>query len=365
MSGGSKNQTVTNKTDIPAFLQPYMQNQAAMSNDALTGLQGMLSGAGADQLVAPFNATQQQGQQMAIDAATNPNGPVQAATGVLQSAAQGGYINQMLPQLNQGIAAGMNAQIDPGILSQFANEKFQLDPTSQAALQGSAAGNGLYGSAGFDEAVQASIRAARPSILSGYAQGGSGAIKGGLAQIGMQQAASDSFARLYGDERNRQLQSASQLGNFDLSGRGQQIDAAGQIYSGNIQQQQMRNQMTLGLGGILSDERTRQLQSAQALPGIGLLGSDVMRDVGGEQQQLQQQQLTAPINAQQMLIAALGGAPNFQSLMGSSSSQPIYRNRAGGALGGAATGAAIGSAFPVIGTGIGAVAGGLLGAFSG
>lgn len=45
------------------------------------------------------------------------------------------------------------------------------------------------------------------------------------------------------------------------------------------------------------------------------------------------------------------------------SSQPIHRNTAGGVLGGAAAGASIGSAVPVIGTGLGALGGGLLGLF--
>jgi len=389
MGSSSKDQTVTQTTDIPAFLQPYMQNQASMSNDALISLQKQLSGAGADQLVAPFNQNQRHGQQMAIDAAGNavtnfndPNGAAQTGMNVLKNAAQGGWLGKMLPSYEKGIDAAINAPnlagIDPGMLSQFANQGYQLDPASLAALQGTASGNGLYGSAGFDEAVQASMRAARPSILSGYAQGGSGAIKGGLAQIGMQQAASDSFARLYGDERGRQMAAASQLGSFGLAGRGQQIDAAGQTFQGgiaqrgqDIDQQSLRNQAVMSLGGLLSAERSRQLQSAQNLPSLSLLGSQLeqqqantLMDVGDQQQQLEQQQLTAPMTAQQMMIAALNGAPNFQSLMGQQSTQPVTRNRGAGAIGGAASGGQIG--FQIggpWGAAGGAAIGGLLGAF--
>lgn len=372
MSGGSKTQTTTQQAQIPSFLQPYLTNQANAGNNALSNISGMLQDADADQLVAGFNPNQVAGQNLAISQATNPNGPVATSQGALTDIAKGDWITQNSQQATQNI---MNGATNPNLegvdfsqLQGFADNPYQLSSTAQNALDSSAAGGGQYGTAGFDEAVQASIRAARPSILSGFAQGGSGAVKSGLAQTAMQQAASDSFARLYGDERNRQLASANALGQFGLSSQGLAQDAAGQVVQGNlaqrsqdIQQQALRNQMAMGMGTLLGSERDRQLQASNSLPGVGLLGSDVLRDVGAEQRNLAQSQLTAPLTAQQMLMDASGGGMNTAGLIGQTSSQPIYKNQAAGALGGALTGAQLGSMFGPMGTGIGAAGGGLLG----
>lgn len=375
MSGGSKTQTTTSQAQIPSFLQPYLSNQANTGNSALSNINGMLQNAGADQLVAGFNPNQVAGQNLAISQATNPNGPIGTAQGALTDIAKGDWITQNSQQATQNILAGANtpnlANVDVSQLKGFADNAYQLSSVAQNALDSSAAGGGQYGTAGFDEAVQASIRAARPSILSGFAgSGGNGALKSGLAQTAMQQAASDSFARLYGDERNRQLASANSLGQFGLNSRGLAQGAAGQVVDAgvaqrgqDVQQQALRNQMAMGMGQLLGSERDRQLQASNSLPGIGMMGSDVLRDVGGEQQRLSQAQLTAPLTAQQMLLDASSGGMNMNGLIGQTSSQPIYKNTGAGILGGAATGAQIGSMFGPMGTGIGAIGGGLLGLF--
>lgn len=373
MGGSSKPSTTTQQAQIPEFLKPYLANQANAGSSALTSIQNQLQGAGADQLVAGFNPNQIAGQNLAITAATDPNGALAQSQRHLQDFASGAAVSQFSPQMIQSSLAGMNAPNLSGVnmssVEGFAGSPLQLDPVSQQALTQSASGGFMYGNPAFDEAVQASIRAARPSILSGFAsQGGAGAVKSGLAQTAMQQAASDSFARLFGDERNRQLTATGQLGNFSLGARGLQQDAAGQQLQAqlaqraqDINQQGMRNQATQAFGGLLSDERSRQLQAANQLPGIGLLGSDILQGVGLTQQQLEQQQLTAPLTAQQMLLAAAAGSPNFNGLIGQSTTQPVYSNKGAGALGGALTGAQLGSYFGPMGTGLGAVGGGLLG----
>lgn len=184
-------------------------------------------------------------------------------------------------------------------------------PTAQQTLLDTAQGNFLFGGQGFNEAVDAAVRQAQPNILSTFGAAGRGT--GGLAQEAIAQSASDAFARLFNQERGRQL------------------------------------------------------QSAIALPGIASSGIGLLSDIGALQQQQEQRELTAPLQAQQSLLAsALGGLPT-SSLIGQQSTQtqtqPLFQNRAAGGLGGALTGAQLGSTFGPIGTGLGAIGGGLLGAF--
>lgn len=374
MGGSSKPQTTTTTQEIPAFLKPYLTAQANIGTSALGNLNTMLGNAGSQQLVSPFNPNQIAGQNLAISTATSPTGPLAQAQNALGDIAQGAAISRYSPEAIAGMQAGMNAAnlggVDFSQLQRFAESGYQLPQVAQQALDQSAAGGFMYGNPAFDEAVQASIRAARPSILSGFAsQGGVGGAKSGLAQIGMQQAASDAFARLFGDERNRQLTATGQIGQFGLQGRQLQQGAAESLTQAqlqqraqDIQQQQLRNQAAQGFAGVIGDERTRQLQAANQLPGIGLLASDVLRNVGNEQYQLDQRNLTAPIDAQMMLLSALGGF-NPAAYTGGTMTQPIYRNQGAGALGGALAGAQLGSVIPGLGTGIGAGLGGLLGLF--
>jgi hypothetical protein len=291
----------------------------------------------------------------------------------------------MVPTFNGGMSQAINGQFMPAgamnALDGFATSGFQLPAVAQAALERSASGANLYGTPAFDEAVQASMRAARPSLASGFAGGGQGALKGGLAQIGMQQAASDAFARLYGDERNRQLSAANQLGSFGLAGRDQQIGAATNRGNLAVQEQGLRNQALSTLGSAMSAERSRQLAALQSAPSIGLMGINALNGMGAQAQQTAQNQMNAgymnqqnqynadfqnsmnPVTQQQMLLAAaLNGLP-LGAMMGQSTTgtQQMYRNAGAGALGGAMTGAQLGSMFGPWGTAIGAVGGGLLG----
>lgn len=119
------------------------------------------------------------------------------------------------------------------------------------------------------------------------------------------------------------------------------------------------------------DERNRQMQAnlfapqmaqsdyadLQALLGVG----DVM--AGQDQQNLDfmydewMRKLQYPTQSLNTLLGAAYGAPGSVQ----TAPNPYQQNRAAGALGGAASGAALGSAFGPIGTGVGAIGGGLLG----
>jgi hypothetical protein len=183
------------------------------------------------------------------------------------------------------------------------------------SLGATARGDFLYGGPGFDQAVTAAVNAAKPHILSTFGAAGRGT--GGLAKTAIAQSAIDAFASQYGSERGRQLQAAS------------------------------------------------------ALPTLGQMPIELLLGTGTLQQQLEQQKRSAPLSAQtNLLTAALAGLP-ISSLLGfkqetegtGTSTQPLYQNQTAGALGGALTGAQLGSMFGPIGTGIGAIGGGLLGYF--
>tara|TARA_R110000796_G_scaffold24017_5_gene68696 strand:- start:597 stop:1499 length:903 start_codon:yes stop_codon:yes gene_type:complete len=230
------------------------------------------------------------------------------------------------------------------------------------ALEGTAAGNSLYGGPGFNEAVAASMRAAQPIIASTFSKAGSGGLKSGLAQIGMQQAASDAFARQYGQERGNQLNAANSLNSLALSNRGMQTDAAGRLLSAD--QQAGNTQLQLA-----NADRARQMQAAQLLPQYGLMGSDILGSIGGQQQSQDTAQRQAGVDQYQKLMDFSFGNFNPTSLMGQSQSQPVYQNRGAGLLGGAMTGANLGSQvgglFGGSGDKWGAGIGGLLGGAAG
>lgn len=103
-------------------------------------------------------------------------------------------------------------------------------------------------------------------------------------------------------------------------------------------------------------------QLAQAARGMNLQGAQTAMALGGARQQLEQAQLDAARNqALQQLQIASGGLSLSLPNLGQQTQTPYYRNPAAGALGGALAGAQLGSAIPGIGTGIGAIGGGLLG----
>lgn len=237
LSSGDKTTTATRTVNIPDILKPLVNTQTGLNADALTRLMSLLAPGNEGRLVAPFDPLQTEGQNAAVDIARGG----------------GGFI-----------------------------------PAAQEGLLATARGDNLYGSPGFNAAVDASIRAARPYILSNF--GHAGGRPGGLANVAIQQSASDAFARLFDTERNRQQ--AAQL----------------------------------------------------ALPGAGLLPSDILTNIGGARQQQTQREQLSPIEAINILLdASRAGGINLNALLGSTatSTQEGIGPLAGGllgALGGAQTG---------------------------
>lgn len=147
--------------------------------------------------------------------------------------------------------------------------------------------------------------------------------------------------------------------------------AAGQTQQGianAIAQLQAQNFQT---GLQAQGQGLNQLQNIQQ---AGLFGPGTQGAVGAQQRGLEQaqlseqqqretlQQLLPLLQAQQLfgLTAASPGAEGFTTVQPATPGDP---SKLQGALGGAVTGATLGSSFGPIGTGIGAIGGGLLGAF--
>ena len=367
MSSKPKNQTTTTTPNVPAYLQPFLNNLSSTGNTALTNLNNTLSNTDPNAFVAPFNPNQIQGQNQALGVAGGAGGYLPDALRQIQGTVNGirGF-DQMADTGAAALSSGATGNVVGG-------QTGRLDALSGAngipgvagnALASTASGDFLYGTPAFNEAVNASIRQARPGILGGFAsQGGAGAVSGGLAQIGMQQAASDAFARLYDSERNRQVNSASSLGNLSIQDLSRQAQAAGAAGGLNLNQQGNNTNAAANIGQLLNSERDRQFRGALALPELAMYGPEVYNQIGGLQQAQAQNQLSAPLTAQQQLFNSIQGTLPIDSLLGQTQSQPLYTNKGAGALGGALSGAKLGGLFGPAGTAIGAIGGGLLGAF--
>jgi len=192
------------------------------------------------------------------------------------------------------------------------------DSTGVDALTATARGDFLEGDA-FLGAFDAASRRAQPGVLSAF--GAAGGARGGLARVALEQARADAFAGLFDNERQRQVGAAGTLTN------------------------------------LLNSERSRQLSAASGLPGIALTGAGLLSDIGGQQQQQEQRELLGPIEAQlQLLNSAQTGLP-ITSLLGQSTTEPIFQNKTGQLLGAGLSLAGLATGFP----GAGALAGGLFG----
>lgn len=219
MSGGGKDgggsQTITQTVQVPEFLRPFVEQASSVGQDALSQIQSIARPG--DSLVAGFDPTQLE----ALD-------------------------------LQEAVARGQGGFI----------------PAAQDALQSTARGDFLFGGQGFDQAVDAAIRAVQPGVLSTFGRAGRGV--SGLAQQAIAQSATDSFANLFNQERSRQLNAAS------------------------------------------------------ALPNIGLLPANILSEVGAQRQGQTQRELQGPLALQQTALqSALGVTPAFSPLFGGQTTQPV------------------------------------------
>jgi hypothetical protein len=334
--GAPSNMTITQETIIPDFLKPIIQAQhqrTVIGNKALEDLKREI---GKGNLVAPLNADQLQGLDLARGVAGS-EGLQQAIETVRQTAA--------------GEAPGL-AQGQGG-----------LDVLQQFAEGGAPA---LAPDDEFQGAFEAAVRRAQPGIFSQFAQ--AGRTGSGLAQTAQTQAQADAFANLFNARRSRQFNAALTLGNLFNAERGRQLNAA-QVFPDLALSP---SRIVGNVGDVLQNqaqrERTAPLQAKQGFASTAA-GSAIPVNVGAltgtqttqpaPQSALIQNLTAAGIDpsspeGREIIVNALGGGG------GSGDDGGGFNLGSGiaGGIGGAGTGFAIGN-VP------GAFVGGALGFLSG
>jgi hypothetical protein len=428
VSGGqttAKNRSTTS-VRIPKFLRPLARQGAATSQDALTSLTGMLNNG--DGLIADFTGAQDLSHMLGVGRALGGGGffptaqdtfldtaqgggldlsflPPEARSALASTAAGGGLdflppdvlarlsaagTNQLpgtgvLGDLStqSGIPQGVESLLTPGGVDtsslQGILDSGAVSPEVREALQSTARGDFLAGGQGFDAAVEAAVRAAKPAILSTFGRAGAGGATGGLAQTAIGTAAIDAFARQFANERSNQLGAAGRLADLGLAERGQNagvastladigltergqgIDAGGVLgqlgladtgqqgdfaetlaslglSQGNQELSGLNSLATLFgdergrqlgsaelLAGFGENERTNQLNAAQMLPGLATADLDLLESIGLSRQNQNQRQISAPIEAQlQLLMAAMGVPSSMAPFLGSGTSNRSF-----------------------------------------
>lgn len=165
----------------------------------------------------------------------------------------------------------------------------------------------------------------------------------------------DLATKLYGgayeNERNRGLSYGQQQLGIGAQGYESERDRMAQ----DIEQQRSRQ---FGVAGLAPSLAGQDYVDLQALQGVGGQVEDLSGRLMEDQAARWDYSQNAPqTNLDNYIARITGGYPGGTS----TNTTPTYRNRTAGAAGGALAGAQMGSAFGPWGTGIGAVAGGLLG----
>ena len=363
MSGGGGNTTTVQKSDPPAYLQPFLTDiaQTAYRNSqappAFYPGQTFLGPTGGQ-----LDAFKQQ-----FDYADSVFGGQQApkfgeATGALSANLTG---SNGLGQLSSQIAPFAGQQIQQGFGSPLTQASgMDTSAAFRRALSGTPDYQGLQGS--IDAANAPILRQFNEDILPqlnqkaaflGNPTGGIKAVNRILPQLGAQM--NENALRATENERQRALAEQSNAAQF-LTSAGQQ----------NRQQQLGLGQLGLGLSSQVAGN---QLQAAGQLPSLAQFGmapgqlSAGFADFGrGFQDQALADQIER-FNYYQNLpgqsLADYSAIINgYAGIGGQSSTRAPGGSRAGAALGGAVTGASLGS---LVGAGGGAAAGAATGAASG
>jgi hypothetical protein len=340
VGGGKGKSKSKSRVQVPEFLQPFLNQATGTAGSALGSLQQQAGG----NLVAPFTPTQNIAQMLGISQVLGQDSPFMAAQNAVQGIAQGGQVPGMdfLQQLRQGGSGVPQQAMDT--LGQFAQggDLAGMDILSQLAgqsaipqqtldtLNQTAQGDFLFGGQGFDQAVDAAVRAALPRVGSAFG-GRTGA---GLADAAIGRSATDAFASQFAQERQNQLGAAGTLGQLGLAGQGQQAGIAQALASLGLGQGQQQIGAAGALGqlglagqgqqadiaGLLGQlglaGQGQQLAAAFGLPDVASAGFNLLSGIGDQQQALDQSRIDAPFNAQMALLqAALGGLP-ISSLFG-------------------------------------------------
>jgi len=329
--GGGGDQTTTTKVEIPEYLkQPLIRS--------VEGVEGT-------------NDTPQYfpGQQ------TVPFAPESALALNLktQAALQGSPLTGAATANNLGTLGGnfFNAGAGTGALAGLASGP-QFAPGSNQLLQ-TARGDFLPGGAadaGFQQQFQASANRLTPQVQSTFEK--AGRTGSGLAQTAQQQALTDSFANLYGQERGRQLDATGQLGG--------QFNAGQQLQAGAAQ----------SLNQAFDSERGRQIQAQQLAPQLAAsryADINALGQVGQSREALAQKAIQEQVARfgfmedadRQRAIQQLAAITGASGVGGSSGTSTGPGQQGPSFMTGALGGAAAGSTFGPWGAAIGGALGGI------
>lgn len=214
-------------------------------------------------------------------------------------------------------------------------------------------------------------RAIQGNVLNPAAQGqqlstiGGGYLGGNPFFQGAFQGAAQAAGREYNQAVNQALSNSSRAGRFGSGAMNTALSSANAA---------LANSLSNTAGNLAfqnyESERARQEAAAARAPQMALADyADInqLMQAGQSEESYQQAALQDAINRfnyyqnlpQDQLRQYMSYV--FGSPQGSVTTTPVFRNVGGSVLGGGLTGASIGSAIPGIGTGIGAIAGGLLG----
>lgn len=380
--GGSqpRNQTTTTVTQYPAWLEGPMRDNIAEANriaDArnAAGYQGYnpadrIANFNQYQLNALNNARNSVGNwtplaQRAADGSANASNLAQqvAGQGMQDYSARAAYAGPSA-MVQGGSLQGMNlaGYMNPYTDLVTNNARAQLEDSRQvqninnadAATRAKAFGGSRHGvveaqtNAAFaKQASDLALNAANQNFMNAQNMAQTDLNRNLQAQ-GMNQGAYNQMAQFnagLGQQAN--LANSAQRMQADLAMRGFGLDAARLLQSG------------AGMDAELASRyQSMNANDINNLMTVGNMFQDqdqAFRDFA-YQEFLNRQNF--PIDNLNLRFAAINNTPYSP---GSSTSTPMYRNRAGGFLGGAASGASAGASFGPWGMAIGALAGGLLG----
>jgi hypothetical protein len=295
--GGPSKQTVTTSVDIPEFLRPYIEQSAAISNNALATVAPLLS---QGNFIAPFNSTQNAGFQSAINAANGAGGFFDTAENTFLNAAGDRSARDLL---------------DPASLNAFLGAANGTGPGSET-LSRTANGDFLFGGAGFNAALDAANREAQKRVFSTF--GAAGRSNGGLAEEAIARASSDAFANLFNANLDRQQGAANSLADRSLQGGG-------------------------AIAEIDNTLDARRLQAAGILPELAFGRSNALTQIGDRRQAQEQEQLLSKINGLTQLVGLGQGVVPAGATLGNTetTTRPRSGSLAGSILGGLSLGAGI------------------------
>jgi hypothetical protein len=318
MSGGSKEQNVTQTSEPPEFLRPFLWGAASESERLYNqGPTQYYPG----QTVVGFSGETEQ-----------------ALGGMANRATQGSDVNRAASSLAQRTLGSTPTSAYGNASNPYGNAPNMFGGASNPYLD-----------ATFNRAADS----VQNRLSSQFAGSGRNVGASRAAQASeMNDLATGIYGGAYDNERNRQLTYQQQLTGIGSQGYELERDRM----TNDIQQQRQQQLATLGLAPQIANQDYADLDR---LAGVGAAREDLtgrqMEDAAARWDYAQQ----APGLALDQYLTRLQGQPGSTV----NTSTPIYRNPVAGGFGGAMAGREIGSEFGY--GGWGSAIGGLLGAFGG